>query len=86
MIRLSDKLNHKKFEPFKVLRDIKEITYELKLLIIMRIHLIFHISLLKLASLEIPEDLTPILKKGMSKEEYKVKRIINVMKRRNRLL
>jgi hypothetical protein len=85
-MRLSDKLNHKKFKSFKILRNIKRITYKLRLLIIMRIHSIFYIFLLKLASLDILEGPALILKEKMSEEEYEVKRIINVMKRRNRLL
>jgi hypothetical protein len=85
-MRLSDKLNHKKFRPFKILRNIKGITYELKLSIIMRIHLVFHISLLKLALSEIPERPTSILKKEMLKEEYEVKKIINMTRKRNKLL
>jgi hypothetical protein len=52
----------------------------------MKIHSVFHISLLKLASSDIAKEPTPILKKEMSKEEYEIKKIINVAKRRNRLL
>jgi hypothetical protein len=85
-MRLSDKLDHKKFRPFKILRDIKRITYELKLLIIMKIYPVFHVSLLKLASSGISKGLIPILEKGMSEEEYEVKKIVDVVRRRNRLL
>jgi hypothetical protein len=53
---------------------------------IMRIHLVFHILLLELASLDILEGSAPILEEEMSEEEYEVKRIINVAKKRNRLL
>jgi hypothetical protein len=52
----------------------------------MRIYFIFYISLLKLVLLEISEDPTFILKEEIIEKEYKVKRIINIMKRRNRLL
>jgi hypothetical protein len=48
-IRFSDKLDYKKFGPFKVKRNIKDISYELYLLLTMRIHFIFHIFLLELA-------------------------------------
>jgi hypothetical protein len=85
-MRLSDKLNHKKFRPFEILRNIKRIAYKLKLLIIIRIHSVFHVSLLELASLDISEGPTPILEKGMSEEEYEVKKIINVARKRDRLL
>jgi hypothetical protein len=48
-IRLSDKLDHKKFGSFKVKRNIKNINYELYFSPTIRIYLIFHISLLELA-------------------------------------
>jgi hypothetical protein len=54
IIRPSDKLNHKKFGPFKVKRNIKNISYELHLLPTIRIYPVFHISLLELADLDIP--------------------------------
>jgi hypothetical protein len=53
---------------------------------IIKIHPIFHISLLKLVLLKIPEGPTPIFKERISEAEYKIKRIINIAKRRNRLL
>jgi hypothetical protein len=52
----------------------------------MKIHLVFHIFLLKLTLLEILESPTLILKEKMLKEEYEVKKIINIVKKRNRLL
>jgi hypothetical protein len=52
--RLSDKLDHKKFGLFKIKRNIKNISYELYLLLTMRIHSIFHISLLELANPNTP--------------------------------
>jgi hypothetical protein len=57
--RLSDKLDYRKFGPFKVKRNIKNISYKLYLLPIMRIYPIFHISLLKLANLNTPVGLAP---------------------------
>jgi hypothetical protein len=48
-IRLSDKLDYKKFGLFKVKRNIKDISYEFYLLFTIRIYLIFHIFLLELA-------------------------------------
>jgi hypothetical protein len=50
-IKPSDKLNYKKFGSFKVKRNIKNISYELYLLLTIRIHFIFHISLLESADL-----------------------------------
>ena len=52
--RPSDKLNYKKFGPFKVKRNIKNISYELYLPLTIRIYPVFHISLLKLADLDTP--------------------------------
>jgi hypothetical protein len=53
-IRLSDKLNYKKFGPFKVKRNIKDISYKLYFLFTIRIYPVFHISLLELADLNTP--------------------------------
>jgi hypothetical protein len=53
IIRLSDKLDLKKIGPFKVKRNIRDINFELKLFLIIRIHFIFHISLLEPAYLNI---------------------------------
>jgi hypothetical protein len=52
--RPSNKLDYKKFGLFKVKRNIKDISYELYLLLTMRIHPIFHISLLESADLNTP--------------------------------
>jgi hypothetical protein len=52
IIRLSNKLDYKKFGPFKVKRNIKNINYKLYFLLTMRIYSVFHISLLKLADLD----------------------------------
>jgi bifunctional DNA-binding transcriptional regulator/antitoxin component of YhaV-PrlF toxin-antitoxin module len=49
--RLSDKLNYKKLRLFKINKKIKFMNYKLKLLKIIKIHLIFHMSLLKLTLL-----------------------------------
>jgi hypothetical protein len=53
-IRPSNKFNYKKFGPFKVKRNIKNISYELHFLLTMRIYPIFHISLLELADPDMP--------------------------------
>jgi hypothetical protein len=51
-IRSSNKFNYKKFAPFKIKRNIKNINYELYFPLIIRIHPVFHISLLELANLD----------------------------------
>ena len=52
--RLSNKLNHVKIRSFKIIRNIKETSYELKLLKDMQWrHLVFYVSLLKTALKEV---------------------------------
>ena len=48
MTRLSNKLDHVKIRPFKIIRDIKEISFKLELLKSMQQkHLVFHVFLLE---------------------------------------
>jgi hypothetical protein len=56
-IRPSDKLDSKKIGPFKVKRNIRDISFELKLPLIIRIYPIFYLLLLKPAYLDTPEGL-----------------------------
>ena len=54
--RSSSKLDYIKIESFKIIRNIKEISFKLKLLEEMsRKHSVFHIFLLKSASAEVSE-------------------------------
>jgi hypothetical protein len=57
IIRPSDKLDLKKIGPFKVKRNIRDISFEFKLPLIIRIHLIFHFLLLKPAYSDILKSL-----------------------------
>ena len=69
MTRLSNKLNHVKIESFKIIRDIKEISFELKLLKEMHWkHSVFHIFLLKSAPAKVLI-LTKISDKYLMKQE-----------------
>ena len=53
--RSSNKLNHVKIKPFKIIRDIKEISFKLKLSEEMwQKHLVFHVFLLELALKQVP--------------------------------
>src|SRR5579883_2025881 len=54
--RQSDKLNFLKIRPFKIKRIIGPVNYELQLPKNMRIHPIFHVSLLEKANPETPLD------------------------------
>jgi hypothetical protein len=85
IIRPSDKLNSKKIGPFKVKRNIRDINFEFKLPLIIRIHPVFHISLLKPAYPDIPEELILELDSEIQKLVYNVKSILAVRKRRNKL-
>ncbi len=49
MKRSSNKLNHMKLKLFEILEEKRSINYELNLSAFMKIHLIFHIFLLKSA-------------------------------------
>jgi hypothetical protein len=59
--RPSDKLDLKKIGSFKVKRNIRDISFEFKFFLTIKIHPIFHISLLEPAYPDIPKGLTPEL-------------------------
>jgi hypothetical protein len=61
IIRLSDKLDSKKINLFKVKRNIRDISFEFKFPPTIRIYPIFHISLLEPAYSDIFEDSAPEL-------------------------
>jgi hypothetical protein len=61
IIRPSDKLDSKKIGLFKIKRNIRDISFELKLFLIIKIYFIFHISLLEPAYFDIFKDLAPEL-------------------------
>ena len=61
IIRLNDKLDLKKIGPFKVKRNIRDISFELKLPSVIKIYPVFYLLLLEPAYLDISEGLTPEL-------------------------
>ena len=78
MTRSSNKLNHVKIRPFKIVRNIKRISFKLKLSERMQWkHSVFYISLLKSASTEVSV-LTQISDNYLMKQEewYKVEWIL----------
>jgi hypothetical protein len=81
-IRLSNKLDYKKFGLFKVKRNIKNISYEPYLSFIMRIHPVFHISLLESADLDMSIRLIPEIYLNLSKKIYTVEKVFKVRKYR----
>jgi hypothetical protein len=76
--RPSDKLDHKKFDPFKIKRNIKDISYKLHLLPTIRIHPVFHISLLKPADSNTPTGPAPEIHPNLQEKIYTVKRILEM--------
>jgi hypothetical protein len=85
IIRLSDKLDLKKVGSFKVKRNIRDISFEFKLSLTIRIHFIFYLSLLEPAHPNISKDLIPELDPEIQEFVYKIESILAVRKRRNKL-
>jgi hypothetical protein len=56
IIRLNNKLDLKKIGLFKIKRNIRDISFELKLSLTIKIHPIFHFLLLEPAYPDIPKD------------------------------
>jgi hypothetical protein len=84
-IRPSNKLNHKKFGPFKVKRNIKNISYELYLLLTIRIYSVFYISLLEPADLSTPTGLALEIYPNLQEKIYTVEKVFKVKKHRKTL-
>jgi hypothetical protein len=78
--QLSTKLDHQKLGSFEIEEQLGPVGYKLKLLKSMKIHLNFHISLLEKApdNAKTPDNME--LNKNTTKEEYKVKRILQMKK------
>ena len=84
-IRPSDKLDLKKIGPFRIKRNIRNISFELKLPPSIKIYPIFHLSLLEPAHSDIPKGPIPKLDPKIQKLVYDVESILAVRRRRNRL-
>jgi hypothetical protein len=85
IIRPSDKLDLKKIGLFKIKRNIRDISFELKLPLIIKIHPIFYILLLEPAHPNIPKRLASELDPEIQKLVYEIESILAVRKRRNKL-
>jgi hypothetical protein len=83
--RPSDKLDYKKLGPFKIVRNIKKVSFELQLPPTMKIYPVFHISFLKPANPNIPQGPAPKIHPDSQKFEDEVERILDVRKTRGRL-
>ncbi len=78
MKKSNNKLNYTKLKSFEILEEKKSINYELNLSASMKIHSVFHISLLKSANLNssIQTESSKINSKSQN-VEYKVENILN---------
>src|SRR5271154_82044 len=85
IIRFSDKLDHKKIGPFKIKRNIRDISYKLHLPPTIRIYPVFHISLLKSADPDIPTKPTPEIHPDSQELENEIEKILKIRKIRNQL-
>jgi hypothetical protein len=83
--RPSEKLDHRKFGPFKIVRCIRNTNFELQLPPSMRIHPVFHISLLEPAHPGTPEGPAPEISQETQEDEYEVERILDVAEKRKQL-
>jgi hypothetical protein len=83
--RPSDKLDYKKFGPFKVKRNIKNISYELYLLPTIRIYPVFHIFLLELADPDMSAGSAPEIHSDLQKKIYTVEKVLKIRKYRKTL-
>jgi hypothetical protein len=85
IIRPNNKLDYKKFGPFKIKRNIKDISYELYLPLTIRIYPVFHISLLELADLDTSAGPAPEIYFNLQKKIYTVEKVLKVRKYRKTL-
>jgi hypothetical protein len=83
--RPSDKLDSKKIGPFKIKRNIRDISFKLQLPLIIRIYSVFYVSLLEPAYPDTSEGLTPKIDLKTQELIYIVERILIVRKKRNKL-
>ena len=85
IVRPSDKLDHRKLNPFKIVRNIKNVSFELQLPPTMKIHPVFYISLLEPANPNIPQGPAPEIHPDSQELEDEVEKILDVRKSRGRL-
>jgi hypothetical protein len=84
-IKPNDKLDYKKFGPFKVKRNIKNISYELHLPPTIKIHPVFHISLLEPADLNTPAKPVPEIYPNLQEKVYIIEKVLKIRKYRKTL-
>jgi hypothetical protein len=83
--KLNNKLDYKKFDLFKIKRNIKNISYKFHFLFTIRIYPIFHIFLLKLADSDTSTDPAFEIYPNLQKKVYTVEKVLKVRKYRKTL-
>jgi hypothetical protein len=78
--RPSDKLDYKKLDPFKIVRNIRNISFELQLPLTMKIHPVFHISFLEPANPNISPGPAPEIHPDSQEFEDEVEKVLDVRK------
>jgi hypothetical protein len=78
--RPNNKLDYKKLGPFKIVRNIKNVSFELQLPPTMKIHPVFHIFLLELANPNISQGPAPEVHPDSQELEDEIERILDVRK------
>ena len=86
IMRPNNKLDHIKLGSFKIKKIKGDVNYELDLPEKMRIHLVFHISLLEPANTDTPVQTNPLgIDPKFQTKEFEVKRIIAKRRSKNRV-
>ena len=70
--RSSEKLNHRKLRSFKISKVIENVNYKLQLLNTMKIHSVFHVSLLEKINQNVIAERT----ETQNEEEYEIEKIL----------
>ena len=81
----SNKLDHKKLGPFKIKRNVKNISYELHFSPTIKIYPIFYISLLESADLNTPAGPAFEIYLNLQKKVYTVEKVLKIRKYRKTL-
>ena len=76
--RPSNKLDHVKLGPFKIKKEVSSVNYELELPQGMKIHPVFHVSLLEPASPSTPLQVKPTLIEPGDQGEYEPEQILDL--------
>ena len=84
-IKPNNKLNHKKIGPFKIKRNIRDISYKLHLLFTIRIYPVFHVSLLESVNPNTPTGPTLEIHSDLQEFKDEIEKILKMRKNRRQL-